>query len=456
MTAVSSRATPAALLAALTLFGLAPASASAKEASLGGYDVISRPGRTVTLRAKLESKGMMGINPDVEDEPLDFFLVRQDGKDLESPKFVGTGETDDDGLAKLEWKPASAGQYELEVRVRRGSEYVAMPAPVLVSIPPKGRTILLIQIDGTVSTATNLKMFRGTENAEIPAVEGARQTLETLANHYQLVYLTDLERAFTDKFKTWLELREMPRAPILFWDLFERSLSHATYMKKLVAKLHQDFGEATLGIGGVEADGKAFVQNGLVGVVITKSPDDLPLEVIPAARWAEVLQHVTLAHKSNGLLKIASGPDAPQRQEALDALSLMGRAGIGYVHRFRASTDPNLASTAELLTGKLRACEAFYRSLQFKTANQALHSLLAAWKYGEQTVAVRVYKEREVGLAEPLPTFDRVELVSRHEPEPAKVVFKVKLLRTGGDASERELVFQRQEDKTWRLHVEEF
>lgn len=430
--------------------------AAAKDAEIGGYDVITRPGRAVQLQAKLESKGLMGINPDVEGEPLDFFLVSRDGRELDAPKFLGTGETNDDGIGVLEWRPEEPGRYLLEVRVRRGSQYVALPAPILVAVPPKDRTILLVQIDGTVSTATNLQLFRGTENEKIPAVEGAKETLEALGNHYQLVYLTDLERAFTDKFKAWLSLRGMPQAPILFWDLFERSLSHATYMKRLVAKLHQDFGQATLGIGGVDDDGEAFVAAGLAGIVITSKPTDLPSTVVAAKRWPEVLRHVALIHKAGGLLATAAGADPVARQAALDELASFGRAGIGYVHRFRNSTDPNVASTASLIVARVLACEAFTSTLELGTANDALHSLLAAWKYGERSVVGRLYKDPEAGRNDPMPRFDHVELISRHEPEPAKVVFKLRLAQHGGEASERELVFVRQDDKTWRLHVEEY
>src|SRR5690606_32717875 len=49
--------------ALLALFAAAPA-AAATEAGLTGYDVLTRPGRTVKIRAKLERKGVMGINPD--------------------------------------------------------------------------------------------------------------------------------------------------------------------------------------------------------------------------------------------------------------------------------------------------------------------------------------------------------------------------------------------------------
>jgi hypothetical protein len=430
--------------------------AEAKDATLMGYDVICRSGRTAKLKAKLESKGFMGINPDVDKEPIDFFVVGINGKELADPKFVGTQKTNDDGVATLKWKPDAPGQYELEARVRRGREYVATPAPIWVAIPDPKRTIILVQIDNTVSTATNLKLFRGTDNKEIMAVAGAQQTLNTLAQHYQLVYLTDLERAFTDKFKSWLTLRNMPPAPVLFWDLFERSLSHGTYMKKLVAKLHKDLGNAAVGIGADDDDGAAFVASNLAAIVITDDPEDLQSTVVGASRWADVIQHVVRLHDASAKIHAAAGADVAKRDAALADLSLLGKAGVGYLHRFRQSTDPNLASAATLVCGKLLAFDAFRSGLSTKTPNDALHSLLAAWKYGELGVVVRLYRDPDSGKNDPMPTFTTCKLVSRHEPEPGKVVYKISLSGQG-DPSEHTLVFvKNEESETWHLDVEEF
>ncbi|RMG16964.1 MAG: hypothetical protein D6731_05040 [Planctomycetota bacterium] len=437
------------------LLGLLPALARADEAQLTGYDALGRAGRAVRLLAKLETAGMLGVHPDVEEEPLDFFLVRANGKELERPKFLGTGETDDDGVATVEWTPPGPGRFAIEARVRKGSQYVALPAEIVVLVPRKERAVILVQVDRTLSTATNLQMFRGVENEKIPAVEGAVETLGVLSQHYDLVYLTDLERAFTEKFKEWLALRKAPPAPTLFWDLFERSLSHATYMKKLVAKLHREQPQVALGIGGHPSDGEAFVASGLVGIVVGKDLDDLPLEVVPAHRWPQVVAHVAGAYAASRQLVSLAGGSPAERSAALEALTGNGRPGIGYVHRFRRSTDPNLAAAAHLVIGKIQACDAFLSALRRRSANDALHSLLAAWRYGERAVVARLYDDPESGRRDPMPRFERCELVSRHEPEPAKVVFRLALFR-GEERSERSLVFVRGEDKLWRVHAEDF
>lgn len=435
--------------------GVGVAHAAPTPAEIRADDVIGRPGSSLTLKSKLERTGVMGINPDVEEEPLDYYLVGVDGEDLGEAKFLGSGETDDDGVATLDWSAEKPGRYRLEVRLRRGSDYVSLPAPLTVAVPDPSRTVILIQLDETVSTATNLQMFRGTANPEIPAVDGAKAILDALATHYQLVYLTDLDASFTTKFKAWLELREMPPAPVVFWDLFERSLSHATYMDKLVGKLAKDVPRIKVGIGGQLSDAKAFVKHGMAGIVLADEVDldERRPEEIWATRWVECLGHVVQIHRSEKLLETMIKGDPADAAEAQRTLTLMGSAGFGYVHRFRNDRDIDLATAATLVAGRLRASDAFFRSLDLSTANRALSSLLAAWREGDRAVSVRFYRERKAGLAEPIPSFQRAEIVNRSEPAPAKVVFRVRLIPAEGDPFEKELVFVESGD-VWQLDVQ--
>jgi hypothetical protein len=447
----------AGLVALMALpLGAAPARADSKAAELRATDALGRPNRAMKLHAKLERKGFMGINPDVDGEPLDFFLMAQDGAPLAEARFLGTGETDDDGDAELEWTPPAAGQYELEIRVRRGSNYVALPAPLCVAIPPPDRTVLLVHVDGTVSQATNLAMFRGKANAEIPAVDGASFALKTLATHYQLVYLTDLDESFTTKFRDWMTLRELPRAPVIFWEIFSRSLSHATYMEQLVTKLRRDLPQIAVGVGAQPSDAAAFIAQGMAGVVLASPPpDDLADEVLRARRWDEVLVHVALIHRAGQLVHDLAAQDKAKGDEALASLSLLGKPGLGYVHRFRTDSNPNVAAAATLVAGRLRSIEAFANALDVRSANSALTSLLAAWRGGERAVVARLYSDRAVGLKDPIPVFRTCELVSRNEPEPGKVVFVVRLRPDAGDAVERQVVVVRAEDGPWKVAVEE-
>lgn len=445
----------------LTLLALAPTLPAARaddgtEAELRAVDALGRPGRAIKLRAKLERRGILGINPDVATEPLDFFLVAQDGKPVDPAKFVGTGETGKDGGAELDWEPPSAGQFELEVRLRRGSKYVALPAPCVVAVPPAERTVLLIHVDQTVSRATNVTMFRGTDNAKIEAVEGAPAVLRMLAAHYQLVYLTDLDASFTAKFKDWMKLRGVPSAPTVFWELFEKSLSHAAYMEQAVAKLKKDHSQLVVGVGTVDADATAFQAAGMSAILLQAEPDDdLPKTVLVATRWELVLAHVAAIHRVTGKLRELAGKDPAAADAALLELSLLGKPGLGYVHRFRADGDPNLAAAAALVTGKLEASEAFYATLERSTANQGLASLLAAWRANDRAVVARLFVDRKVGLSDPIPTFRTCELVSRNEPEPGKVVYKLRLHADDGKATEREVAFVRADDGVWSVEVKD-
>lgn len=446
-------------LVAVAWLGLAaaPARADSKAAELRGTDALGRPGRALKLHAKLERKGVLGINPDVKGEPLDFFLVGQDGGALPETKFIGTGDTDDDGDASLDWTPPGPGQFELEVRVRRGSEYVALPAALIVAVPPPDRAVILVHVDGTVSQATNLQMFRGKANEEIPAVDGAVDVLKTLGQHYQLVYLTDLDESFTVKFRDWLTLRQVPRAPVVFWEVFSRSLSHATYMDQLVSKLRRDLPQITIGVGAQASDAQAYINQGVAGVVFASPPpDDLPDEVLSARRWGDVLGHVALLHRSGALVRDLASKDAAKSDAALQELSLLGKPGLGYVHRFRTDSDPNVAAAATLVAGRLRASEAFFHALDLRTANQALTSLLGAWRDGQRAVVARLYADRAVGLKDPIPTFRSCELVSRNEPEPGKVAFVVRLRPDQGEAVERQVVFVRGDDGVWKIDVDAF
>ena len=430
------------------LIGLA-GPAVAKEGKLTGFDVLGHQGQKTELKAKLETKGFMGIDPDVKGAPLDFFVVAKDGKELERPNFLGTEKSNDDGVATLVWMPEAVGQYSVIARLRKGAEHSAAPAQIHVAIPAEERQILIVQIDGTVSQATNLKMFRGTENEEIKAEDGAQQVLSVLATTHQLVYMTDLELAFSNKFKDWLVLRGLPAAPILFWELFERSLSHETYMTQMVERLQKSF-NLTIGIGATTGDMKAFRANALVPIRLADEPDsELGDEVVHATDWGQALAHVVRTKGAELLIReYAAGKDAG---EALRKLSLFGAPGVAYLSALRRESDLNLAAGATLVVGKLRGIEAFVSSLDRSSADRTLNSLIASWRYGQPAVVKRLFADGvEPG---PMPVFSAAELVSRNEPAPGKVAFKLRLKAPEGkepsEASVRELIFVEQDDSTW-------
>lgn len=437
------------LILALGLIAAAPA--TAKEGKLTGFDVLARKGRKTKIKAKLETKGFMGIDPDVKDAPLDFFVVAKNGEELKRPNFLGTQKTDDDGTATFVWTPDEEGQFSLIARLRKGAEHTAAPAQIHVAIPAEKRPIMIIQLDGTVTTATNLKMFRGTKNEEIKSVDGCEQILKVLAASHQLVYMTDVELAFTNKFKDWVHLRDLPPAPILFWELFERSLSHETYMVKMIERLQKNF-PLEIGIGAQSSDAKAFRASGLVSLRLNPEQDeDLSDETIQIENWGQALAHTVRSQGATKLLRnYAAGKDA---SDALRSLSQLGAPGVAYLTRMRRDRDLNVASSATLIVGRLRGIEAFARTLDTSSADRSLNSLIAAWRYGQPVVVGKLYGEG--AKPGPLPIFSKAELVSRTEPEPSKVAFKLRLHGVKGKpAQEVELTFvegDEDDNKAWRV-----
>ncbi|MBL4846968.1 MAG: hypothetical protein JKY65_15720 [Planctomycetes bacterium] len=429
------------LILAIGLCSAAPA--SAKDGKLTGFDTLGRKGRKVKVKAKLETIGFMGIDPDVKGAALDFFILAKDGVELKRPDFLGTEKTNDDGVATLVWTAPESGQFSMVARLRKGADHAAAPAQIHVAVPPEDRPILIVQLDGTVTTATNLKFFRGTKNEEIKAVDGCKQALELLATRHQLVYLTDLELAFTNKFKDWVRLRGLPHAPILFWELFERSLSHETYMTKMIEKLQRGY-PLRIGVGGDTSDTAAFLKSGMVPIRLGEEPDEeLGDEVIQVKDWGQVLGHTLKAQEADVLLRrYSAGKEA---SEALRDLSQLGAPGVAYLTRLRRDRDLNLASAATLIVGRLRGIAAFSRTLDRSNADRSLNSLIAAWRYGQPAVVAQLYED---GVKPgPLQIFLKAELISRTEPEPGKVAFKLRLHGVKGKkARELELIFVESEE----------
>ncbi|HBP17913.1 MAG TPA: hypothetical protein DEA08_08975, partial [Planctomycetes bacterium] len=201
---------------------------------------------------------------------------------------------------------------------------------------------------------------------------------------------------------------------------------------------------------GKAADGEAFAENGLVGIVLdAKGEEELPDNVVRAESWQHAYAHVLQAHRARGLLtKVAAG--GKEAQGALAALSIMGRAGIGYSHPYANDGDVGVASAAILVMNKLRACATFRDSLDLSSANRARNSLIAAWRYGELLVVRELYADEDVGKKAKVESFDTLKLVSRNEPEPGKVVYVLELSE-GGKTRKVQLSAVEQDDKSWRI-----
>ena len=124
------------LLAVLVLTVSLPAVAEAGT-RVTVYDVVTTPGKTVTLRAKCERTFGRWIHPDLEGKTVEFKL---DGRSL------GKAVTDEQGIASVSLTPSAVGVSVLSARIV-GKRAVGTGQ---VRVIPPSKPVIVFDIDGTI------------------------------------------------------------------------------------------------------------------------------------------------------------------------------------------------------------------------------------------------------------------------------------------------------------------
>ncbi len=457
----------ASLVVASTLVALAgSARAEDKPARVAGFDSIARAGKAVKLRAKLEGKGMVGVYTSVEGEFLDFWITGEPAKDkegkpsiqtLEKEKFVGSAKTDSNGFGELEWTPEgnATGGFELEVRVRKGSKYVAVPATLDVLIAAHDRPITLVSIEETL-TSMGWSTFMRKDAKEIPANEGAAAALVSLAERHSIIYMTGIEELSLVKTKDWLKLKGFPRGPVFFWNISQNALSGEKYKTQLVSKLRADFSGLTSAVGGQVEDAVACLANGVTAYLVASTDAKAPAESIRVKSWDKLHAAVERQHAVEKQLGDLAAPDLAKQDAAAKALAKLDTGEVGYLNRFLKASDVQLAGAARLVLGRVRARDAFSNSLDSTSDSAALASLIAAWRAGDAMATAKLYRDGAAGLEKAGPALEKfrgIEVVNRSEPGPGKVVYRLRFLneKEGGANSEKDYGLLRGDDGNWRV-----
>lgn len=446
---------------ALVVVALAtPARAEDKAARISAFDVLARTGKATKLRAKIEGKGMLGVYSGLEGENLDFYEVAEPApggkpgtQTLEKSKFVGSARTDASGVGELEWTPEAQGSYELEVQVRKGSAYTAVPAPLALLVAARDKPIAIVTIEHTLTefSATN---FMRKDAKDVAASPGAPEALAKLAEAHHLVYLTGIEEVSLVKTKDWLRLRGFPTGPVFFWNISTQSLSGEKYKTEAVNKLHADFASLTIGVGGRDEDVAAFYANGVTAYCVSTSMAEAG-QAIVLKSWDKLPQAVARQHEVEALLADLASKDKAKQDEAAKAFTRLETPAVSYLWRFFRATDVSLAAAARLVNGRVRARDAFVATLDMKGSDStALASLVAAWRSGDPVISSRLYKEGATGLAKsgpPAEAWRGIEVVNRSEPEPGKVLYRIRFLpeKEGATGIEKDFVFVRADDGSW-------
>lgn len=235
-----------------------------------GHDAVTTPGVPVLLRAKFERGGLGLIRPDLVREQVEFRVLGRASRDL----------TDRDGFAETTALPSRAGLTTFRAVLTTRRE--APPAIGRLFVFPKDRPAAVVDIDGTLSTMSELRVpFSG---AEADAYPHSPELLRDLARTHAIIYLTARDDAFADQTYPFLERHRFPPGPVLFNELglrgeaFDqlRPSKHGEFKLRTIRSLQGRGVHVVVGIGNAETDGFAYEQAGLKSYLRTEAEGEGP------------------------------------------------------------------------------------------------------------------------------------------------------------------------------------
>jgi hypothetical protein len=213
-------------------------------------DMLAPEGEQVALEARLEYiDGLSGIRG----ETLEFVYEGD---------VAGRAPTNSEGVARIEFKPPKAGDYEFTVRLAKDSDRKAVSAPLTLCVRRREQEFIITDVDHTISDAGSLEFVR-TKLKDIKPVKDSAKILRKLSKRYTIIYLTGREDIFRRKTKIWLEEKDFPVGPVFFWNVQEGEWSHEKYKTHLIAKLKRDWPNIRAGFGDLPGDAYAYMTNGL-------------------------------------------------------------------------------------------------------------------------------------------------------------------------------------------------
>jgi len=225
---------------------------------LYGYDRLTYPGEPVDLTARVRWVRTM---KDVPGVTIEFRRGNQ---------VLGRAKTDEEGVARLEWKPPKAGDYEFtaDIYAVPDPQYNEMlkvaPAPLTISAKPKDARLVVIDLDHTVVDASFFRVLFGQPRPMPGAAEAVRQLSKTRG----IVYLTHRPDLLMAKSRNWLKQNGFPPGTLLVSRLSQALGSSGEFKSTRIRILRLMFPKTDIGIGDKISDAEAYVANGMTAYLI--------------------------------------------------------------------------------------------------------------------------------------------------------------------------------------------
>jgi len=268
--------------AALALLGLLLGSVSlACDRPVLSVDdaIVTTDGKT-TLAARLVREKVLGVRRDVTGIPVAFYIDSQQ---------VGAAHTDADGRAQLRASLHDAAHD----RFTATSELDGRMLRTQGCIFPwrKDRITIAVDIDETISQTDYEELILRSRDGASDPFHGANRALRALAEDFQILYLTARPRFLLEKTRRWLAEHDFPPGPVFTAPGLRQAVRQSRFKSRVLARLRAEWPHLLIGIGDREGDADAYGANGMLTLIIHKSPEsDHGLHSVYFKSWKDIAE----------------------------------------------------------------------------------------------------------------------------------------------------------------------
>jgi hypothetical protein len=229
-------------------------------------DAVMLDDEKVRLTAYVERERGPILRGDVEDIDVAFLV---------DDVLIDKDNTDDDGRASVKVKARKlAGHTHFEARATLPSGR-KIRSRGRIFVWEKGRTIVAVDIDGTISETEYGDLVFEEEDNESEAVKRSQRALAVLADDFHIVYVTARPRSLMKKTRTWLAAEGFPSGPVVMAARLRDTIRQAHFKRRLLKDLRDDWPNLLIGIGDRQTDSEAYGATGMLTIIVDLDPENL-------------------------------------------------------------------------------------------------------------------------------------------------------------------------------------
>ena len=246
---------PYAAWSVLTVAGCVPTTLSVDDAVVFGAG-------TLRLTARAEHETVLGLRAGIGGVAVRFLVHGRE---------VAHDSTDARGRATASCEPPVAPVTEFQAVITEKPPGLQTTGRIFVWTPD--RPIIAVDIDKTISDTDYDDLILRRRDAESRALPGATEALDALAADFYIAYVTARPHFLLEKTRRWLADNRFPAGPVVTAPRLRDLVRPGKVKRRTLAALRRDWPNLLIGIGNSEVDAYAYGANGMLTLVLKRSPE---------------------------------------------------------------------------------------------------------------------------------------------------------------------------------------